>query len=428
MSMEGIRNELAQRLKHVSGHGFEPLRLPEPVTSESPYLIGVIADPHPLIRRDEALARFGLADILYGLGTLALVAQSKRVVLAIGEEYSQIIQLAQGMCKERLIDIVALPTRYPRDMQSISVDVADALKRPYELFHRTKIYSAQVLYDVALALKNKPATTRWVSIVGAVKRPQCFPVPIGASIDDLVRLSKPTLKTYALYGGVLPQIKPIETDAAVDLQTQAIWVLPLAHDVQHAQSVPPRDRLKQAASACTQCKQCRDICPLYLNTQSFDPSELIATLKHGQTHILSAMHCVECGYCNLQCPAGIKPATLITELKAGLKNEDVMLIEPLLLNPHPQRALRRYSAERLSQNIADLMPIKPEIVNQSPTLSELTIPWHHPSERWSYVSKGDEINAGHPLMRGTSDCVDLFSPWSGVVSSIDPSDGISLRR
>ncbi|PID38208.1 MAG: hypothetical protein CSB49_06730 [Proteobacteria bacterium] len=420
----------------------------EPSPGAPTPLIGRVADEDPLCRAEEAAARESPAGLLRALGALALLADSRRVALAVRDDYRDLLVTLRQLAADTRIEIVSVPARYPRDNDSLRCDVAAALDRLPSAYEGAPVFDALVLRDVATALDGAQQPDRLVSVVGAVSRPVTRALPLGCSIEDAVAAAGgiaagvSAVAWVAYENGLLGGLRR-DADDVVDLATRSLVILPATHPRVREDAVPLADRVRQAAAACLQCQVCREGCPVWLTRGGLQPHLLTRQLARGfagadaplppdeEASALASLTCIGCGSCTLRCPSNVDPARLVRATAAQLRDSGAVVERPLPLAPRVERADRLLSLARLRQlyqpfsdaegrHAIDPRPFTPSLV---------ALPLRDPrgEARPALVVRGDELRRGEPVTRQTPSAVALFAPRAGVVEAIDPDRGLLLR-
>lgn len=436
----GLRAQLARRLASVADAQGRRLRLPAPQPGETVGVVGRIADDEPLLRGDEAAARRAPAALLRGLGVLSLLADSRRVFLAIRDDHAELLETFRQLTAESAIEVVALPARYPLDDRSLLADVALLTSRRPALFAAARVFAAATLVAVGEALDGRPQLERAVSIVGAVAHPRTSFLPLGCRVEDAVALAGgATSRAWVAYENGIVAGRRVLAEDVVDLATRGLVILPADHARVIDETVPLTDRLRQAASVCQPCRLCTEGCPTWLSGAELEPHRLLRLLGQSFLHAapsiddplaVSALQCTGCRACTLRCPASVDPARLVGHLAEQLRSEGVELAAEPALAPRPEHAERRLDPGRLLSQLRPLSTTPPPLVQQSVSVERLFLPLHDPlgQPRVALAGPGDEVRRGALLLRaGTSDVVDLYAPRSGRVEAIDVDAGLILR-
>lgn len=437
----GLRAQLARRLATVADAQGRRLRLPAPRPGETVVVVGRIADDEPLLRGDEAAARRAPTALLRGLGVLSLLADSRRVLLAVRDDHVELLETFRQLTAESAIEVVALPARYPLDDRSLLADLAELTQRRPASFATARVFGASTLVSVGEALDGRPQLERAVSIVGAVARPQTRFLPLGCRVEDAVTIAGgATTRAWVAYENGIVAGRRVLGEDVVDLATRGLVIVPADHARAIDETVPLADRLRQAASVCQQCRLCTEGCPAWLSGAELEPHRLLRLL--GQSFLadaaprtddplaVAALQCTGCRACTLRCPAAVDSARLVGGLAERLRAEGVALSAPPELAPRPERATRRLDQTRLLAQLRPLSLEPPPLSTQSVSVERLALPLRDPlgQPRVALAGTGDEVRRGALLLRaGSADVADIYAPRSGVVEGIDPDAGLILR-
>ena len=181
---------------------------------------------------------------------------------------------------------------------------------------------------------------KFLSVVGEVKEPILFHVPIGTPITQCVQAAEPTISDYALIlggpmmGKVL--LKQEDIDAAVVTKTTGnIIVLPRDHYLFHRATLPMEAIRHQTRSACIQCRMCTDLCPRYLIGHRIRPNLVMRNLwrepgiednEEYERCFGDAMNCCDCGVCEMfACPMGLSPRKVNQYIKTQLRSRGIQV-------------------------------------------------------------------------------------------------------
>jgi Na+-translocating ferredoxin:NAD+ oxidoreductase RnfC subunit len=296
------------------------------------------------------------------------------------------------------------------------------------------VVDAVMLNDVALALEGRAPLRRTLTVAGHVRAPAVVRAPLGTSMADLVRacggpLTSP-LGWVPYHNGALGGHQ-VGWDAAVDLDTRGVVVLPHDHPLVVRDATPRIDHLRRALAACASCAICTEICPSRLNGAGIAPQRLMLFREEAA---LSALECVGCRTCTQLCPAGLDPSAVIGQIAADLRRRGVELADGHRLAPHPDRPGRRVAVRRMSERLGldayDAPLHRDPRAGRSVIPDRLALPLRGPSgaERVPVVSGGQTVHMGDvvALAAAGSREVDLRSPVEGTVHGVDPDDGVLI--
>lgn len=386
-------------------------------------VVGRVADAEPLCRSEEALALRDPELILRGLGALSLAVGSRRIFLAVREDYHALLQVLPRLARTMRVEIVPVPARYPLDEGALLGLLAQAAHVAPEAMQTPHVYDGVVLADAGCAAAGKRVLTRPVTVAGAVTRPGVYELPLGAVLEDVVRLAGGSLSPawVALEGGTMPR-RLLDLEASVDLHSRLLIVLPNGHPQAVAARAPLGETIRRGAAACTSCAICSSVCP----ATGCHPHAVMREIKVGfggeprlPAPSSGVEACRECGLCSLACPAGLDPAqvchALLSRLRQGGSATEARKTK--IGGGWPMAAVEpRFGRGPLDAQV------------RASRVERLTIPLRGASggSREALVGLGDEFNRGALLARG-SGLVNLYAPLAGHVHAVDDDLGLVLR-
>ncbi|MFA5290200.1 MAG: RnfABCDGE type electron transport complex subunit C, partial [Candidatus Izemoplasmatales bacterium] len=157
---------------------------------------------------------------------------------------------------------------------------------------------------------NIPLIRRVVTISGeGIKEPKNFLVPIGTSVQDLIRLSGGYREgldpkdAWFVAGGPMTGRAILIDDLVVSDTLGSVLVLDKPHDVAHPE--------------CLGCGRCADVCPVFLTPteiqRGFERKDVPAIKR------LNADKCMQCGLCSYVCPSHIEITDYVYKAKELLR-------------------------------------------------------------------------------------------------------------
>lgn len=346
-----IKDKVELRNKDLIVNGYIPTAI-----------IFKIADQEPLFRTDQVIGESRFHDLVRAVKALVEITSSIPFILAVREDWIRCKAVLRKAMQGIPIEIYSVPASYPLDPCSLKLDIAQVANSTIDQMklRNALILDATTLCDIATALDGRPITKRIISLVGAVNEPKVLSVPLGTSIEDMVKAcgDSKSLGWFAFHNGLLGG-HVVDNGYTVDRHTRGVVILPREHPWVIQQTTPLEDEFLRCASACINCRVCTDLCPVVLNGSSFEPHLILKELttrwsesedKHKRTAILSALHCTQCGLCNVVCPSSIRPADLIRSIIDEFKEEGIgkaVKTEQQEFSPLPDRSGRRISISRL---------------------------------------------------------------------------------
>ncbi|NOY07614.1 MAG: 4Fe-4S dicluster domain-containing protein, partial [Spirochaetes bacterium] len=175
------------------------------------------------------------------------------------------------------------------------------------------VYSAREMIRIYEAVtEQKPVTDVFVYCAGEVNRPSVVNVPVGTSYSDVVRAcGGPVTEDYVIAGESSFNSVEKDTETPVDKDTDTIIVLGSENPLVKRFEVSFPAELKRIKSACSHCRFCTDMCPVYLEGRNLFPHLIVQALADGNAAespwVAGAELCTECGICTAVCPSGLSP-------------------------------------------------------------------------------------------------------------------------
>ncbi|HRE28991.1 MAG TPA: SLBB domain-containing protein, partial [Anaerolineales bacterium] len=193
------------------------------------------------------------------------------------------------------------------------------------------VQNIETLYNVAAALDGTPVTSKFVTVIGAVRNPVTVRVPLGITLKQVIDLAGGATvpDPVVLNGGAMMGEVAGSLDAPVTKRTKILLVLPNEHQLSVRRRTPREVFDTHAIAACDQCYMCTDFCPRHAQGHAIQPHKLILLLASGvpmtDAQMAGALLCCECRTCNYACPVHLAPGDIALNIKrdlvkAGIKN------------------------------------------------------------------------------------------------------------
>jgi len=296
------------------------------------------AECEPLLKLHRQLLRDHAEEILLAFATIAEAVGAKTAIIGIKEEYASTIEAVEAFLPKYNnapfdMKIHKLPGAYPMGDEVVLIyEATGRVVRPGGLPIEcgVAVFNVETLYNVYNALKSSvPVITKLVTVVGEVENPCTVRVPIGTSIEEVVKLAgKLTTDdpVYLLGGPMMGNFG--SNKSPVTKTTNAIIVLPRSHSLVYKKNNRFKVAVARAASSCCQCQTCTDLCPRHALGHPIQPHLFMrfAANKDFQNiePFINTMFCSSCGLCEAySCPQGLSPRSLMAEYKAGLRKAGV---------------------------------------------------------------------------------------------------------
>ena len=303
------------------------------------------AECEPLIETDKYLCRTYAPQIVAAVVAVAAHLEAKRAVIALKAKYqAEIAALSKAIEQAGAsIEIFQMGTFYPAgDEQTMVQQVTgrSVPERGLPLDVGCVVDNVGTLLNIFDAIQGRPVVDKFLSVVGEVKEPIVFHVPIGTPILDCVRAAEPAISDYALIlgGPMMGKVVLTQADmeaAVVTKTTGNIIVLPKDHYLFRRATLPMEAIRHQTRSACIQCRMCTDLCPRYLIGHRIRPNLVMRNLwrepsiednEEYERCFGDAMNCCDCGVCEMfSCPMGLSPRKVNQYIKTQLRARGIQV-------------------------------------------------------------------------------------------------------
>lgn len=389
----------------------------------------------PLLKLHRQLLERNTQAILDAFEIIRQTVGANEAVIGIKKAYVETITAIESILDNYPnITLKKLDEIYPAGDEVVLIyEVTGKVVRPggLPIESGVAVFNVETVYNLANALKNKPVTSKLVTVACEVKTPKTVRVPLGMSLEEVVKLAGGETIPDAVYlvgGPMMGRILP-KTET-VTKTTNAILVLPKTHYLINRKTSNNKINLKRAAASCCQCSMCSDLCPRHLLGHPIDPARFMraTTCKDGQdiTAFINTLYCSGCGLCEMySCPQGLSPRTLIGEVKNALRASGIKPSKDVTVNPvAPQRQFRKAPVNRLEARL-DLAkydvkaPIEEDIKLTDSVRESLSE--HIGSPSVPTVKQGDTVKIGDLIAssgNGLSVC--LHASIDGIVTDITP--------
>ena len=256
MSANAKLQELADcaRAAGVVGAGGGGVSLADKLLAR-PYrsLIVNAAQSEPLFAKDWAvLAHYGDC-VLSGAELLREALGLAKVFVATRDEFSAALPDLPALARQHHVALARLPDAYPIGYEKILKRELLAMPMDSAAADEVLVINAETLRNLSWAvLRQRPLTTKLVTLAGAVAQPISLEVPLGAPFADcLAQAGGAACAHYALFrNGVLAGQTVDPASTWVDATTLGYVLLPLGHSAVPAPSTDAAaQRLAQRRAA-----------------------------------------------------------------------------------------------------------------------------------------------------------------------------------
>ncbi|MGQ9705456.1 MAG: 4Fe-4S dicluster domain-containing protein [bacterium] len=397
------------------------------------------AECEPLLIKDQFIMENCPSFVIDGLKLAMETTGAKKGFIAIKEKNSRALLSIKEHINDSNISIVELPDVYPIGDEFLLVEYITKKRVPvgnYPIQIGVIVNNIETLYFTLLGVKGEAYTHKFISVLGQVKKPGVYKVPIGARFRDILREAELLEEPYRLFKDGLMMGKEADLTDVVEKTTSVIFVLrPEVFNIVNP-SIPIDIIKRRARSACERCMFCTELCPRYLLGYPIEPHRIVRVFSLSISRdidekvIAMAYNCSECGICELYaCPMGLSPRQLNRYIKTVYKKPDVSLVvsSPIEYKDERQvsvnRLISRLSVGRYKVDSKCLYEIETDIV-------ELPLEGYISGNLRSYVKSGDNVKIGQIVASGDeSNCGvynNICSPFDGMVVSV--SERIVIER
>ena len=316
------------------------------------------AECEPLLKLHRQLLEKHAEEIVAAFKLIKDTVGAKDAIIGIKKAYKQTIAaLEEVLPRYEGVRLGLLDEVYPAGDEVVLIyEVTGKVVRPGGLPIECGVcvFNVETCYNLSRALnRQEPVVDKLVSVVAEVNNPVTLRMPIGATVEDAVRLAggaKIKDPVYFVGGPMMGNILP--GSAPITKTTNAILVLPQNHYLVERKRSRSETMLKRAAASCCQCSMCTDLCPRHMLGHPIEPHLFMraATCKDVQDPniFVNTFFCCSCGLCELySCFQGLSPRSLMAEYKNGLRAAGVRAPKVEAAPVHPARELRKVPMKRL---------------------------------------------------------------------------------
>ena len=313
------------------------------------------AECEPLLSHDRAGMVHHPRLVVKGLDLLAQAVGASRKIIAVKRKYSDARDALKEHCGS--CEIKLLPDYYPAGDEVEIIKLVLGLTVPENglpLDLGVVVNNIETLVNIARAAEGIPVTQRTVTICGEVKKSGVYIFPVGTLISAAIKFAGGmTVPNARIYTGGPMMGTLASDDEPVTKTTTGIFVLPHDHFLLEKRSLRFEHILRQAQSACTDCRLCTDACPRYLLGHDIEPHKIMRTVNLGiegsAREVMSAHLCSFCGVCEYACPMWLSPRRVYEKTLEYLQEENLDFPKTEReLRDHPMRNFRQIPGSRLT--------------------------------------------------------------------------------
>ncbi|NLT96028.1 MAG: electron transport complex protein RnfC [Clostridia bacterium] len=401
------------------------------------------AECEPLLRVDQQLCQRYALELVRTLKTLMAVVGAEQGYFGIKKKYGPAVTaLQKAIDSEGLsnnIKIFLLKDFYPAGDEQVLVYEITGRAVPeggIPLMVGTVVVNVETLLNIYFALNfNNPVTEKYVTVTGAVSRPQTLKVPLGVNLSFLLELvGGTTVFPFAVIDGgpLMGNVIKDKDKFFVTKTTKGIIILPEDHPLILAKNQALQVSLHQARSACCQCVACTEICPRFLLGHNLQPHKTMLSISYlnlaSAKGLTQSFLCSQCGLCDLYaCPMGLSPRKVNQFLQQQLREQKVK-------NPHQRKDLtppsfreyRKVPGKRIIERWGlakwDVeSPLKEDSLKAQEV--SLSLKQHIGAPAIPVVEKGEKVEKGQLIGKAPENTLgaNIHASISGIVKSRDES-------
>lgn len=397
------------------------------------------AECEPLLRVDQQLMEFSPEKMIRGLEAVMEAAGAAEGIIAIKGKYKKAVAaLSQGIRNDR-IRVHLLPDFYPAGDEHVTVLEATGRLVPQggiPLQVDCVVSNVETLVNVADALDGKPVTHTFLTVTGEVPNPYTCLLPIGTPVSEAIALAGRTDLSgmRVIDGGPMMGKLVGSPDDPITKTTKGLIVLPDDHPVIRKRTQSREKIVRQAQSACIQCRYCTDLCPRFLLGHNLEPHRIMRAVRNMQANeeiMRMAMTCTECGICEqYACFMDLSPRTVNAMLKQELAKKGIKPNPPPQDQVvHPMQEHRKIPVKRLIARLGLTGYDKPAPLCEkdfTPTVVRIPLKQHVGAPSAPTVEVGARVNRGELIATAPAEGLgaNVHASVSGTVTGI--TDKISI--
>lgn len=357
-----------------------------------------------------------------------------RIIIAVKEKYHTVRDALAEPARQHNIEIHLLPNYYPAGDEFEIVRTVMGVTIPpagIPLDVGAVVSNVESVYNIGRALRGAPVVDKFVTVIGEIEHPGTFIVPIGTPAEEVISLAGniTTENARIIEGGPMMGIE-IDGKEPVKKTTSSFVILPYEHSLFSKRDMTVEFILRRAASACTQCRQCTDLCPRYLLGHPLEPHKIMRAattpLSLPIEAMQNAMICSECGVCDsFACPMGLSPRRVNQYLKERFAAEGIRYPKNNQSpDMRPERDYRKVNPEYLGARLGittyqnQYAPLRENSVSPAKVMLSLKQGLGVPSE--PVVKVGTAVARGELIAKIPDGKLgaNLHAPIDGVVVSV----------
>ena len=375
--------------------------------AQAEYVLANGAECEPLTHVDKQLMIHHAPEVVAGVRLAMQATGAKQGIFGIKGKYKEVIAtIKEAIGNQNDITVFELGNFYPSGDEQVMV--YDILGRivpeggiPIDV--GCVVQNIETLYNIDAAAQGKSLTHKYITVIGAVRRPMTVRVPIGITIQEVLDLAGGvwTPEPVILDGGAMMGEVVTDFSQPITKRSKMLLVLPYNHQLSVKRRTPRSVIDNHALSACDQCYFCTDFCPRHAQGHAIEPHKLILLLASGvpltDAQMAGAMLCCECRTCNYACPVHLLPGDVALQIKRDLVKEGLKNPYHRQTEANPYRDYHRVPMTRLVSRLGLMkfdVPAPLTAVTQSFSRITLKLSQHIGAPAQPIVKVGDKVVVG----------------------------------
>ena len=421
------------------------------LNAKAEYLIINAAECEPLIETDKYLMREFAVRIVETVEKMAAHLEATHKIIALKAEYVREIAALESAIKELESDVALFKMNayYPAgDEQVLVQNITGRIvpERGLPLNVGCVVDNVGTVLSIADALEDVPVSQKYLSVTGAVSKAKMTRVPLGTPVKAVLKAAgvdyedKAVILGGPMMGKMLAKKEQIEA-AVVTKTTGNLLVLPKDHYLVKKSQLSIERMIRQASTACLQCRFCTDLCPReaighdvkpHLTMRTIWRRDQITDNEEFERVFGHAANCSSCGACDMfSCPMGLSPRKINDYVKTLLREKGI--------NPAKNQAPvaksyvddRRIPTERLIARLGLSeyhTHALPEFFEMETEEVIVPVSQHIGKPAAACVKVGDTVKAGDLIAEAAEGLsVNIHTGFAGTVKEIGPQ-GIRIAK
>ena len=309
-------------------------------------------------------------------------------------------------------DVRQVPRLHPLDDLS-------ALRSWLDATRDARLVRASEVAAHGKELRGGAATDRWVSVVGAVRSPRTWRVPIGTAVDQLVRLSGGSTREDAVVFRTRP-LGSVRRASSVRSDDAVFVVMPGDAPLAVNDSLSWDLAVRRIVAGCSRCSRCDDVCPAQPRVGARELADALrwGGAGGGPAPRSSIAACIGCRACEAACPSGL-PIGRVAHAVAERVRASRDVAESTITRFTPRAAFaRRVGVERDAIERADARSHVSRV--------RFVLGGDASSRLEPLVRSGARVWCGEAVAHGPGTRARIVAPFTGVVRVRETS--LTIRR